>query len=190
MRLILIGCEYAGKTTLAVEISKWMIEALGLPFVRWHNHFVVPHIDQHLVVRAQGDDRIPVPGKAAADELTEEEQEQILALKPALLEQFQRHMIWRHLVPSFYSNEDDYLLINWYYADAVYAPLYYGYGEPGSFGRPPAASTRLGRGGDEAGAGHGAGARRGRGHRGAHAAAPARPVYSQSAGCGGRVGAL
>ena len=75
MRLILIGCEYAGKTTLAVEISKWMIEALGLPFVRWHNHFVVPHIDQHLVVRAQGDDRIPVPGKAAADELTEEEQE-------------------------------------------------------------------------------------------------------------------
>jgi thymidylate kinase len=132
MRLIMIGCEYAGKTTLAVEISKWMIKAMGLSFVRWHNHFVVPQVDQHLVIRGQSDDHHVVPGKGAADSFAEEEQEQIMALTPSLLEQFQRHMIWRHLHPNAYA-EDDYLVINWYYADAVYAPLYYGYGDPGTF---------------------------------------------------------
>ena len=60
MRLLLIGCEYAGKTTLAVEISRWMIEVTGLKLVRWHNHFVVPRLDTHLVVRA--DDSTSVPG--------------------------------------------------------------------------------------------------------------------------------
>jgi hypothetical protein len=29
--------------------------------------------------------------------------------------------------------DDDVLTINHYYADAVYAPIYHGYGEPGSF---------------------------------------------------------
>jgi thymidylate kinase len=132
MRLMMIGCEYAGKTTLAVEISKWMIEAMGLSFVRWHNHFVVPQVDQHLVIRGQSDDHHVAPGKGAADSFAEEEQEQIMALTPSLLEQFQRHMIWRHLHPNAYA-EDDYLVINWYYADAVYAPLYYGYGDTGTF---------------------------------------------------------
>ena len=28
---------------------------------------------------------------------------------------------------------EDNLMVDFYYADAVYAPLYYGYGEPGSF---------------------------------------------------------
>ncbi len=133
MRLILIGCEYAGKTTLAVEISRWMIGAMGLPFVRWHNHFVVPHLDQHLVVQARADGRYVVPGKEAGDLNKEEEEKQILSLRPLLLEQFQRHMIWRHLHPDMYRDCDDTLTINGYYADAVYAPLYYGYGEPGTF---------------------------------------------------------
>ena len=52
MQLILTGCGYSGKTTLAVEISRWMIREMGVPFVRWHNHFVVPRLDQHLIVEA------------------------------------------------------------------------------------------------------------------------------------------
>lgn len=133
MRMIIIGCEYAGKTTLAVEISNWMIQTMGFPFVRWHNHFVVPRVDGHLVVRApQAAGPVLVPGKQAGEEFGEEEQEQILALKPMVLEQFQRHMIWRHLHPSM-CRDDNTLFINGHYADAVYAPLYYGYGEPGSF---------------------------------------------------------
>ena len=133
MRLIIIGCEYAGKTTLAVEISKWMIQAMGLPFVRWHNHFVAPRLDGHLVVRADEDGGVVVPGKVATDLNTEEDEQQIMTLRPSLLEQFQRHMIWRHLHHGMYRDDDDCLEVNFYYADAVYAPLYHGYGEPGSF---------------------------------------------------------
>ena len=130
MRLILIGCEYAGKTTLAVEISAWMRRVPGISLVRWHNHFVVPRLDQHLMVGR--DEDAEVPGKPLEEEWGAEEFDQILAMSPALLEQFQRHMIWRHLCPDMF-RDPDYLLIDWYYADAVYAPLYYGYGEPGSF---------------------------------------------------------
>ena len=132
MRLVLIGCEYAGKMTLAGEISKWMIQRMGLPLVRWHDHFVVPRVDGHTVVKAESENDIIAPGKTAADLNTEEDEKQIMALRPSVLEQLQRHMIWRHLDPSMYT-DDDYLVVNWYYADAVYAPLYYGYGEPGTF---------------------------------------------------------
>ena len=131
MHLILMGCEYAGKTTLAVEISRWIIDAVGLPFVRWHNHYVVPRIDTHLVVRA-GDDTA-FPGKQDEDLNSEEDEEQVIGLRPSVLEQLTRHMVWRHLHPDMYREDEHVLTINHYYAEAVYAPLYYGYGEPGSF---------------------------------------------------------
>ena len=37
-------------------------------------------------------------------------------------------MIWRHLCNDMYRANDDFLMIDFYYGDAVYAPLYYGYG--------------------------------------------------------------
>ena len=132
MRLILIGSEYAGKATLAVAISKWMIRTMGLPFVRWHNHFVVPKLDQHLIVEAAGGGGA-LPGKGEEDVNSEEDEEQIMGLRPSVLEQLQRHNIWRHLHPDMYVTEEDNLVIDFYYADAVYAPLYYGYGAPGTF---------------------------------------------------------
>ena len=55
-----------------------------------------------------------------------------MSLRPSLLEQFQRHMVWRHLHPDIF-HDVDVPTVNGHYADAVYAPLYYGYGEPGSF---------------------------------------------------------
>ena len=130
MRLLLIGCEYAGKKTLAAGISRWMIRNMGVPYARWHDHFVVPHLDGHTIVR--GDDKTAAPGKEKADLNTTADQEQILSLRPGVLEQLQRHMIWRHLHPDMY-RDDDVLSINHYYADAVYAPIYHGYGKPGSF---------------------------------------------------------
>ena len=56
-----------------------------------------------------------------------EEANQILALKPKVLEKYSRYMIAYHLNDAFYG-DDHHLLVNWYYADAVYAPLYYGFG--------------------------------------------------------------
>lgn len=130
MRLILIGCEYTGKSTLAGNISRWMIEQMGVSLVRWHDHFVVPRLDTHTIIRAEDSDA--AIGKAEHDLNTEEDEEQIVSLRPNVLEQLQRHNIWRHLHPGLLG-ADDVLFVNFYYAEAVYAPLYYGYGEPGSF---------------------------------------------------------
>lgn len=130
MRLILIGCEYTGKSTLAGNISRWMIETMGVSLVRWHDHFVVPRLDGHTIIRAEGSD-VSI-GKAEHDLNTEEDEEQIMSLRPNVLEQLQRHNIWRHLHPGLLQ-ADDVLFVNFYYAEAVYAPRYYGYGEPGSF---------------------------------------------------------
>ena len=44
MRIIMIGCEYAGKTTLAGKTVDWIVEAMGRssPICAWHDHFVLP----------------------------------------------------------------------------------------------------------------------------------------------------
>jgi len=114
MRLIIIGCEYAGKTTLVAEIFKWLEEnwgrdQFGEPLL--HDHFVLPF------------------GEGSGPE-AEEEAEQVLAMKPKLLEKYSRYMIDYHF--NFYL-DDHHTLINWYYGDAVYAPLYYGYGGPDEY---------------------------------------------------------
>jgi len=119
VRLLLIGCEYTEKQTLAVRISQWMIRTMGVPYVRWHDHFVVPRLDGHMIVR--GTDEAPVPGKDDAYLNTADDEAQILTLRPGVLEQLQRHMIWRHLHPDMY-RDNDVLSINHYYADTVYAP--------------------------------------------------------------------
>jgi len=108
MRLIVIGCEYVGKTTLAARILQWIETNMGHPLCGWHDHFVVPF--------AEG----PEPDATI-------EAEQIYALKPKLLEKYSRYMIEYHLNDAFYG-DNHHLLINWYYGDAVYAPLYYGFG--------------------------------------------------------------
>ena len=70
MRLILIGCEYTGKATLAANISRWMIEKMGVSLVRWHDHFIVPRLDQHTIITADGSDA--VIGKREHDLNTDE----------------------------------------------------------------------------------------------------------------------
>ncbi len=55
MHLLIFGSEYVGKTTLATEMPKWMIKFMGLRLVRWHNHFVVPDLDGHLMIHAEED---------------------------------------------------------------------------------------------------------------------------------------
>ena len=116
MRLIMIGAEYAGKTTLGQAISTWIVETMGAQVgTGFHDHFVVPNLAH------------PAPDNEA-------EAEQVLTLMPSLLEKFQRYMVTYHLFAPMYRDWPDLLMIDWYYADAVYAPLYYGYGGPGEYG--------------------------------------------------------
>ncbi len=108
MRLILVGCEYAGKTTLANEIVKWIDSTMG-GARGFHDHFTIP-----------------------SSELTAEDQDQFMALSSRLKEMFQRYIIEYHLQPSFYS-DPDHNMTGFHIEEAVYAPLYYGYGGKGEY---------------------------------------------------------
>ena len=109
MRLILVGCEYAGKTTLAEHIVDWTARTFGSSRT-FHDHFSLP-----------------------CNEFVESDQEQMLALSPTLKEMFQRYMINYHFHEAFYS-DPDHNLVGFHIEEAVYAPLYYGYGGQGEYG--------------------------------------------------------
>ncbi len=103
MNIILIGCEFAGKTTLATEIVEWSEETMGFSS-HFHDHFTIP-----------------------STELSEEAAASYVAAHPQVKEMFQRFLIAYHLSPGFYS-QPDHNLMGCYIEEAVYAPLYYGYG--------------------------------------------------------------
>ena len=62
----------------------------------------------------------------------EQSEKDILKLNPGLLEHFQRYQINYHFDPAFVTS-GNFWLIDWYYGDAVYAPIYWGYGGPGEY---------------------------------------------------------
>lgn len=115
MRLIIMGCEYTGKTTLAWRVQQWIRENMGEQLVMVHDHFL-PDVGEG------------APGRFAL----EEESDEFFKLKPFALEKYMRYMIHYHLGEHFYS-DNDHLVVDWYYADAVYAPLYFGYGGSGQY---------------------------------------------------------
>jgi hypothetical protein len=119
LKLILVGCEYSGTTTLAEAIYDWATRVLGANVRIIHDHWKIPHTSGH----------------APTDEvhfLTEEEQLQVLALTAKLKEMTQRHSLVYHT--PFEASDGDLLLIGYVFDEAVYAPLYFGYGGPGEPG--------------------------------------------------------
>jgi len=116
VRLIIIGSEYAGKTTLTAGIKNWLIETMGSCQTSFHDHFEWPFLE---------------PGWGETPE-NERVVEQIMAMDPRLLESFTRYQIHYHTSESFY-RLNDHCPVNWYYADAVYASIYYEFGRPGEY---------------------------------------------------------
>jgi hypothetical protein len=108
-----MGCEWTGKKTLSHEIAQWWTEKTGSQ-TKFHDHFTPP---------------FQVQDNPTTDP---RENDQVAGLMPSLQEKFQRYQIEYHIRP--FVHNDDLLLINHYYGDAVYAPLYYGYGGAGEFG--------------------------------------------------------
>ena len=108
MRLILTGCEYSGTTTLAKAISDWSEEAMGASLAI-HDHFQIPYVCDH--------------------DMTDEEMEAFLDLPPHLKQVAQWHTATYHAMPAALQ-EEDYILVGFHIAEAVYSPLYYGYGRP------------------------------------------------------------
>ncbi|MCL0099501.1 hypothetical protein M1O55_01365 [Dehalococcoidia bacterium] len=118
MRLIIVGSEYAGKTTLANEIVKWRNSVMGPPtplgIVEYHDHFTLPWVGHW-------------------DEISDEDLEKFMELGPELKEMFQRYQFSYHLSPMLY-RDTDHILIGFHIEEAVYAPRYYGYGKKGEYG--------------------------------------------------------
>ena len=113
MRLILVGCEYAGTTTLARGICGWAKESMG-DSMAFHDHFKIPNLIGH--VTADNEEKY----------FTDEEVVQVRGLSPRLKEHFQRFQMDYHLSPSFYG-DSHHNLVGFHIDEAVYAPLYYGY---------------------------------------------------------------
>ena len=118
MRIILVGCEYAGTTTLAEEIVKWRDKVMGPPtplgIVTYHDHFTPPWFGHW-------------------DEIPDEDLKKYMELGPALKEMFTRYQFAYHLSPQLY-RDSDHILLGFHIEEAVYAPLYYGYGRAGEYG--------------------------------------------------------
>lgn len=114
MRLIIIGCEYTGKTTHANGVRAWIAARMGDPATMLHDHFMPTIGEGH-------------PGVSAA-----EEEAEFLGLAPFALEMYMRYMNHYHLGHHIYA-DNDHLVVNWYYGDAVYAPFYFGFGGPGEY---------------------------------------------------------
>ncbi len=103
MRLIIVGCEYSGKTTLSEEIIAWTNNQLG-GGRSFHDHFTIPN-----------------------PELSKEAMDEFIKSHPQIKEMYQRFMMAHHLSPEFYK-APDHNIVGFHIEEAVYAPLYYGYG--------------------------------------------------------------
>ncbi len=108
MELIVVGCEYTGKTTLVNQIVPWIGQTMGGGRGA-HDHFTIPPAEMSL-----------------------EDQEYYMKAPVTIKESHQRYMMEYHLHPSFYK-DPDHLLVGFHIEEAVYAPMYYGYGGKGQY---------------------------------------------------------
>ena len=120
MRLIIVGCEYAGTTTLASKVYEWSHEAMDKGFRIVHDHWKVPHVWGHPA------------GASKLKGMTPAERQQVMALSPRLKEATQRQNLFYHTYPPESENEH-YLAVGLHIEDAIYAPLYFNYGIKGEF---------------------------------------------------------
>jgi hypothetical protein len=143
MHLVLTGCEYSGTTTMDHAIAQWCEKAFGEErhpgYWGAHDHFKIPHVSHPPDLGEAGARRLldlppGAPGSdLTRDGLTDEEQQEFLALSPKLKEMFQRFNIEYHLQPAFYQQSPDHNVVGMPIDEAVYAPLYFGYGGKGQY---------------------------------------------------------
>ena len=99
MRVIVVGCEYSGVTTLIEGIMDW-----------GHERAINHHLDDHFTI----------PDR---QHLAPEDRETMAHLSPALKERFQRMQLVYHI--RLLHRFDHILLGGFHIEEAIYGPLYY-----------------------------------------------------------------
>jgi hypothetical protein len=99
MRLIIVGCEYSGVTTLINAIHGWGLQ-----------HGMNYHLDDHFTI-------------PDAFHLSQEEQQAMLDMLPAIKERFQRFQIAYHV--KLLHRFSHILLGGFHIEEMVYGPRYY-----------------------------------------------------------------
>ncbi len=99
MRVIVVGCEYTGVTTLIEGILDW-----------GHERDINHHLDDHFTI----------PDR---QHLAPEDMETMVNLSPALKERFQRMQLVYHI--RLLHHFDHILLGGFHIEEAIYGPLYY-----------------------------------------------------------------
>ncbi len=100
MKLILIGCEYTGKSTLAKKLVDW-----------GKTHDMQFHLDDHFTI----------PDASLPDE----DRKTMLTLSPQFKERFQRFQDVYHI--RILRKYRDAIEVGFYSENTIYGPLYYGY---------------------------------------------------------------
>jgi len=98
MRLVVIGCEYAGKSTFLQKVLEW-----GRAH---HIHF---HVDDHFTV----------PDAS----LTDEDRDIYVTLPPMIKERYQRFQIWYHV--RLLNTFDDMVAVGFHIEEVIYDPIYF-----------------------------------------------------------------
>jgi len=100
LKVIVIGCEYSGKSAFAESLLEW-----------GRKHDMAFHLDDHFTI----------PDAS----LSKEDREVMLTLSPAFKERFQRFQAVYHVrIIRLYR---DAIEVGFYSEDTIYGPLYYGY---------------------------------------------------------------
>ena len=100
LKLILIGCEYTGKSTLAQKLVSW-----------GKTHDMQFHLDDHFTI----------PDSSLPDE----DRKTMLTLSPQFKERFQRFQDVYHV--RILRKYRDAIEVGFYSENTIYGPLYYGY---------------------------------------------------------------
>ena len=100
MKLILIGCEYTGKSTLAQKLVSW-----------GKSHDMDFHLDDHFTI----------PDSSLPDE----DRNIMLTLSPQFKERFQRFQDVYHV--RILRKYRDAIEVGFYSENTIYGPMYYGY---------------------------------------------------------------
>jgi len=99
MRLIVVGCEYSGVTTLIDGLMEW-----------GHARGIHHHLDDHFAI-------------PDSQHVSEADAKQMLALSPLLKERFQRMQVVYHI--RLMHRYDHILLGGFHIEEEIYGPLYY-----------------------------------------------------------------